>query len=179
MSAPPPWPENKSGRLGWHPDRHRRNNKSSEIPITDLLCSINRYRRLLLERCTTGLLAPFKCHWCGLPALDPIGHAGKGRWLCEACSDRIFDIVTLPLTGEQGELVAPLVRRQAKERKGLLLVSVAPDMRDGRTVFRLQACFLPWPLANRVLRIIREAKGSETAASVPVNRAGGVGFRTV
>jgi hypothetical protein len=68
-----------------------------------------------------------------------------------------FDIVTLPLTDEQARLVAPLVRRQAKERKGLLLVSVAPSLQDGRTVFRLQACFLPWPLANRVLRIIRES----------------------
>ncbi len=69
-----------------------------------------------------------------------------------------FNIVTLPLTAEQGELVAPLVRRQAPERKGLLLVSVAPDLREGRTVFRLQACFLPWRVANRVLRIIRESK---------------------
>ena len=73
-----------------------------------------------------------------------------------------LDIVTLPLTDEQGELVAPLVRRQASERRGLLLVSVAPDVRHGRTVFRLQACFLPWRLANRVLQIIRQAnQGSE------------------
>jgi hypothetical protein len=72
-----------------------------------------------------------------------------------------FDIVTLPLTDEQGELVAPLVRRQVKERKGLLLVSVAPNVYDGQTVFRLQTCFLPWRLANRVLKIIRESKGQE------------------
>jgi len=68
-----------------------------------------------------------------------------------------FKIVTLPLTDEQGRLVAPLVRRQAKERKGLLLVSVAPNVEQGRNEFRLQAVFLPWPSANRVLRIVREA----------------------
>jgi len=69
-----------------------------------------------------------------------------------------FDIVTLPLTDEQGELVAPLVRRQATDRRGLLLVSVAPDLRDGRTEWRLQACFLPRRLASRVLKIVKEAQ---------------------
>jgi hypothetical protein len=63
----------------------------------------------------------------------------------------------LTLSDEQAALVAPLVRRQALERRGLLLVSVAPDLRDGRTIFRLQACFLPWRLANKILKIIREA----------------------
>jgi hypothetical protein len=43
--------------------------------------------RLLIERYTSGLLAPFICSCCGVIALDPIGWNGSGRPLCESCSD--------------------------------------------------------------------------------------------
>jgi hypothetical protein len=72
--------------------------------------------------------------------------------------DLPFDLVTFPLTEEQVRLVAPLVRRQAEDRRGLLFVSVAPNVQDGSNVFTFQAKFLPWRKANRVLKIIREVE---------------------
>lgn len=76
-----------------------------------------------------------------------------------------FDLVAFPLTEEQARLVVPLVRRQAEDRRGLLFVSVAPNVQDGSNLFTLQAQFLPWRKANRVLKIIREG---EKVAKVPV-----------
>jgi hypothetical protein len=65
-------------------------------------------------------------------------------------------IVTLQLTESQREQLQPLVRRQVAERRGLLLCSVAPHFNNGKSCFRLQAKFLTWPAAQRVLKIVRE-----------------------
>lgn len=74
--------------------------------------------------------------------------------------DLPFDagIITMALTNSQRRQLEPLVRRQVQDRRGLLLVSVAPDLREGCTVFRLQAKFLDWKRANKILRIIREGE---------------------
>jgi hypothetical protein len=67
-------------------------------------------------------------------------------------------ILTLTLTDSQRRQLEPLVRRQATDRRALIFVSVGPFIDDnGQTAFRLQAKFLPWRHANKVLKIIREA----------------------
>jgi hypothetical protein len=66
-------------------------------------------------------------------------------------------IVTMTLTDSQREMLSPLVRQQSRDRRGLILVSVAPHLDRGRSFFRLQAKFLSWKSANKVLKIIREA----------------------
>jgi hypothetical protein len=65
-----------------------------------------------------------------------------------------FDLVTILLTDAQRRQLEPLVRRQG--RRGLLLVSIAPHIQNGNNVFRLQAKFLPWRTANKILKLIRE-----------------------
>ena len=65
-------------------------------------------------------------------------------------------IVTIELSPQQAAVFHPLLERQADERRGLLLMSVAPDLLDGQAIFRLQAVFLAWPAARKVLKIIRE-----------------------
>jgi hypothetical protein len=65
------------------------------------------------------------------------------------------DIVTVLLTDQQRQQLEPLVRRQAQDRRGLLLISVAPHIEDGN-VFHLQAVYLRPKQANRVLKIIKE-----------------------
>jgi hypothetical protein len=64
----------------------------------------------------------------------------------------------LTLTEEQRQSLEPLVHRQGAERKGLLLCRAAPFFffDSGEVRLRLQATFLKWPTANRVLKIIRE-----------------------
>ena len=69
-----------------------------------------------------------------------------------------FDsLVTLRLTDEQRQQLEPLVRRQVEDRKGLLLVSVAPFMENGEPAFRMQAMFLPWKTASKVLKLVSES----------------------
>ena len=45
------------------------------------------YMRLLVRRCSYGLLWPFRYSECGITALDPIGWNGPGQPLCELCAD--------------------------------------------------------------------------------------------
>jgi hypothetical protein len=73
------------------------------------------------------------------------------------------EIITLALTEEQHEALKSLVDRQGVERKGLLLASAAPffDLDSSQVRLRLQAIFLKWPVANRVLKIIRKQKLQE------------------
>jgi hypothetical protein len=68
------------------------------------------------------------------------------------------EVITLTLTGQQHEALEGLVRRQAVEHKGLLLCSAAPFFcfDSGEVRLRLQATFLEWSAANRILKIIRE-----------------------
>jgi hypothetical protein len=75
-------------------------------------------------------------------------------------------LVTLVLTDSQRQQLEPLVRRQVKDRRGLLFVSVAPFLENGQTAFRLQAKFVPHRTANRLLRIIRECKADEAKTSL-------------
>src|SRR5208282_6567203 len=51
-------------------------------------------------------------------------------------------IVTIELSPQQAAVFHPLLERQAEDRRGLLLMSVAPDLLDGQAIFRLQAVFL-------------------------------------
>ena len=68
------------------------------------------------------------------------------------------EIITLALTEEQHEALKSLVDWQGVERKGLLLASAAPffDLDSSEVRLRLQATFLKWPVANRVLKIIHK-----------------------
>jgi hypothetical protein len=47
------------------------------------------YARLVVSRCSQGLLEPFRCAICGLMALDPIGWNGPGQPLCAGCADPV------------------------------------------------------------------------------------------
>jgi len=68
-----------------------------------------------------------------------------------------FGIVQVALTPDQAEVIAPLVRRQPIDRRGLLLATAAPDIQDAQpTTFRMQIVFLDHRRAQRVLKIIRE-----------------------
>jgi hypothetical protein len=51
------------------------------------------------------------------------------------------------------------VRQQSETRKVLLFCSVAPFLvvENGEIYFRLKAKLLPWKVANKVLKLIREA----------------------
>jgi hypothetical protein len=80
------------------------------------------------------------------------------------------------LTDEQGPQLAPLVRRQVLDRKGLLPVSVAPFMENGETAFQRQAQFLEWKTASKVLKLIREAN---TERQVGMDRDGGAESRSL
>jgi len=73
------------------------------------------------------------------------------------------EIITLALTEEQHEALKSLVDRQGVERKGLLLCRAAPFFffDSGEVRLGLQATFLKWPTANRVLKIIRKQKLQE------------------
>ena len=68
------------------------------------------------------------------------------------------EVVTLPLTRKQRKQLEGLVHRQGIEHKGLLLCSAAPFFcfNSGEVRLRLQATFLKWPVANRVLKIIHK-----------------------
>jgi hypothetical protein len=68
-----------------------------------------------------------------------------------------FDLVTILLTDAQRRQLEPMVRRQCQDRRGLLLVSIAPHIQNDNNVFRLQAKFLPWRTANKILKLIRES----------------------
>ena len=46
---------------------------------------------------------------------------------------------------------------ESDNRKGLLLVSVAPFMENGEPAFRMQAIFLPWKTASKVLKLVSES----------------------
>jgi hypothetical protein len=67
-------------------------------------------------------------------------------------------IVTVALSDQQQAQLLPLVSRQAIHRKGLLFLSVAPfwSVEEQQTQLRLQATFLPWKTANKILKLIRE-----------------------
>jgi len=73
------------------------------------------------------------------------------------------DLITLALTDSQSQQLRCLIRRQVTDRKGLLSCSVAPfiSSENGETHFRLQAAFIPWKTANKVLKIIRDAKNGQ------------------
>jgi hypothetical protein len=66
----------------------------------------------------------------------------------------------LPLSDAQAAALATLVHEQPKRRQGLIFVSVAPfwSVKAGQTRFRLQARFVPWQKASRVLKLL-EARG--------------------
>jgi hypothetical protein len=57
-----------------------------EVQLLKLAIS-QQYFALLADRLSKGLLAPFRCHRCGAPSLDPCGRDGKHQWLCADCSD--------------------------------------------------------------------------------------------
>jgi hypothetical protein len=65
-------------------------------------------------------------------------------------------IVEITLTDAQAELLKPLAYRQATERRGMLLHSVAPAGR-GQRGWVMQVAYLPWPTARKVLKLIHEA----------------------
>lgn len=67
------------------------------------------------------------------------------------------DIVTVLLTDEQRNALAPLVREATADRKGVIFFSAAPCIENGQREFRLQAKCLPWKTANKVLKLIRES----------------------
>jgi len=69
----------------------------------------------------------------------------------------IGEIITLYLTSGQREFLEPLVRRQVKDRRGLIFVSVAPFFDEGTSHFRMQAKWVRWKDANKALRIINES----------------------
>lgn len=68
------------------------------------------------------------------------------------------EILTVVLTDAQRSQLEPLVRRQTRDRRGLIFVTVGPFMQNGQTAFRLQAKFLKSKAANKVLKIIRETQ---------------------
>jgi hypothetical protein len=47
------------------------------------------YTRLIVSRCSQGLLEPFQCAVCGIIALDPIGWNGPQEPLCARCADPV------------------------------------------------------------------------------------------
>jgi hypothetical protein len=47
------------------------------------------YTRLIVSRCSQGLLEPFRCAVCGNMALDPIGWNGPQEPLCARCADPV------------------------------------------------------------------------------------------
>jgi hypothetical protein len=74
------------------------------------------------------------------------------------------DIVEIPLTAAQAAVLLPLVRLQPEKRQGLLFVSVGPKVTPGGTVLRLQAKWLPWSTAQKVLRLIHAPQKAVGAA---------------
>lgn len=47
------------------------------------------YLKLIVSRCSQGLLEPFRCAVCGIQALDPIGWNGPHKPLCGRCADPV------------------------------------------------------------------------------------------
>jgi hypothetical protein len=45
------------------------------------------HKRLIVSRCSQGLLEPFQCAVCGVMALDPLGWNGPRQPLCGGCAD--------------------------------------------------------------------------------------------
>jgi hypothetical protein len=78
------------------------------------------------------------------------------------------EIVTVVLSDRQRDQLMPLVEKQATDRRAVVFVSVAPfwDLDAGETRLRLQAAFLDWKTANKVLKLIRAA--SLEASTNPV-----------
>ena len=70
-------------------------------------------------------------------------------------------ILTVTLTDAQRDQLAPLVRRAARDRRGVIFFTAAPFIRAGKTAFRLQAKFLDSRDASKALKVIREAHGSD------------------
>lgn len=67
-------------------------NASEAIPLASLAAGAEgslAYTRLIVSRCSQGLLDPFQCGVCGLIALDPIGWNGPQEPLCARCADPI------------------------------------------------------------------------------------------
>ena len=62
---------------------------TSVAPLAACAESSLTYTRLIVSRCSQGLLEPFRCAVCGVIALDPIGWNGPGEPLCAACADPV------------------------------------------------------------------------------------------
>jgi hypothetical protein len=62
-------------------------------------------------------------------------------------------IITIELSPAQVCDLIPLLRRQVIDRRGLIFVSIAPYIEANG--FRLQAKFLRWPVANKVLKLLK------------------------
>jgi hypothetical protein len=68
-------------------------------------------------------------------------------------------IVSVILTSEQADQLKPLVMSQGTGKGGLLLCSASPffDSDSGEVRMKLQAVYLPWKQADKVLALIRRA----------------------
>jgi hypothetical protein len=76
------------------------------------------------------------------------------------------EILTVVLADAQRDQLAPVVRRAVRDRKGVIFFTAAPFIdTHGHTAFRLQAKCLDSTAANKVLRIVRQAK--DESASKP------------
>lgn len=78
-------------------------------------------------------------------------------------------IVRLRLTGEQVRILEPVLTRQRGRREGALLsvASVSYEPSAGEAIAKLDCAWLPWKLAQKVCRIIREAKEKPREGSDP------------
>jgi hypothetical protein len=68
-------------------------------------------------------------------------------------------IVSLRLTPEQAHSLAPILARQRGRKEGALLsvTSFSYEPVAGGSVAKLDVAWLPWKLAQKVCRLIREA----------------------
>jgi hypothetical protein len=62
-------------------------NASGAIPLAAGAEGSLAYTRLIVSRCSQGLLEPFCCAVCGVMTLDPIGWNGARKPLCARCAD--------------------------------------------------------------------------------------------
>jgi hypothetical protein len=77
-------------------------------------------------------------------------------------------IVRVTLTPEQVQVLTPILVRQRDRNHGavLALVSSSYEPLAGSTVAKLDVAWLPWKLAEKVCRLIRESAGASEPANL-------------